>query len=65
MIAGSDGEISRFHCKPADPDIFPEWYFQMLEKNLKKMSDLEREQNDVSQYAERPPFDTQLQRGDG
>ncbi|MEM7010604.1 MAG: hypothetical protein AAF585_03880 [Verrucomicrobiota bacterium] len=34
MIADHDGEISRFRCRPADPSMLPDWYSEMLERNL-------------------------------
>ncbi|MDA8909175.1 hypothetical protein N9I65_03260 [bacterium] len=34
MIADHDGEISRFCCRPADPSKLPDWYSEMLERNL-------------------------------
>tara|TARA_B110000285_G_C14738970_1_gene429901 strand:+ start:142 stop:567 length:426 start_codon:yes stop_codon:yes gene_type:complete len=49
MIADSDGEISRFHCQRADLASLPDWYPEMLEKNLTKMSALEDEKSNAEQ----------------
>ena len=52
MIADSKGKISRFHCQRADLASLPDWYPEMLEKNLTKMSDLEDETSDAEQVVD-------------
>jgi len=42
MTAEADGEQSRFHCKPFPEHLLPDWYEDMLIKNLEKMADIER-----------------------
>lgn len=43
MTAERDGEHSSFHCVPMRPQDLPDWYDEMLEKNLKKMEQTEFE----------------------
>lgn len=43
MTAESDGKHYRMKCSLLKTSDFPEWYEEMLEKNLRKMSEVEVE----------------------